>query len=338
MRVLITGGTGFVGCQTVAAVVAAGHQVRLLVRSPDRVVAALGPLGVGPVESVVGDVTDPAAVERAMDGCDAVIHAASVYSFERRDGAAITATNVRGAGAVLAAAVRARLDPIVYVSSFIALGGRAGATLTADSPVGRPLGLYAASKAAAERVARRHQAEGHPVVITYPCGVFGPGDPYLGENTRSTISMLGGRWVLTAGGGFPVTDVRDLARLHAALLHPGLGPRRSIAPALNVSLADIYQALREVTGRALPTRHLPVRPLLPALRLLDVAKRLFGLDLPASFGAAYILSMHYRVDCTPARRDLGVEPRPLTETMADTVRWLLRQRHITPALAGRLAV
>ena len=337
MRVLITGGTGFVGCQTVAVVVAAGHQVRLLVRSPDRVAAALGPLGAGAVESVAGNVMDSAAVERAMNGCDAVIHAASVYSFEQRDSAAITATNVAGTGTVLGAAVRAGLDPIVYVSSFIALGGRAGATLAAGSPVGRPLGPYSESKAAAERVARRYQAEGAPVVITYPCGVYGPGDPYLGENTRSTISMLGGRWVLTAGGGFPVTDVRDLATLHAALLRPGLGPRRYIAPALNVSLAGMYGALRAVTGRALPTRHLPVRPLLPALRLLDVAKRVFGLDLPASFGAAYILSMHYRVDCTPAGRDLGVAARPLTETMADTVRWLLRQRHITPGMAGRLA-
>ena len=82
MRVLITGGTGFVGSHTVAAVIRAGHTV-LLARRPERADAALARLGIS-VENVVrGDVLDPASVQAVTAGCDPLINAAAVYSQAR---------------------------------------------------------------------------------------------------------------------------------------------------------------------------------------------------------------------------------------------------------------
>jgi dihydroflavonol-4-reductase len=123
MRVLVTGGTGFVGSHTVAALVEGGHEVRLLVRARQRVAAALGPLGLQPadLETMVGDVTDAAAVDQAVRGCQAVVHAGSVYSFDSRDAGRIRQVNVRGTDLVLGVAHRAGLDPIVYVSSIVTL-------------------------------------------------------------------------------------------------------------------------------------------------------------------------------------------------------------------------
>ena len=105
-RVLVTGGTGFVGCHSVAALVSGGHQVRLLVRSRDQVARSLSPLGVADVESVVGDVTVPQSVEEAMAGCEAVLHAAAVYSLGPRAARRVRETNVRAAEIVLGAATR----------------------------------------------------------------------------------------------------------------------------------------------------------------------------------------------------------------------------------------
>jgi nucleoside-diphosphate-sugar epimerase len=87
MRVLVTGGTGFVGSHTVAALVNGGHQVRLLVRDRQRVAPAVAPLGLQPAEldTSVGDVTDLAVVNQAVAGCEAVVHAGSVYSLDSRD-------------------------------------------------------------------------------------------------------------------------------------------------------------------------------------------------------------------------------------------------------------
>jgi dihydroflavonol-4-reductase len=80
MMVLVTGGTGLVGSHSVKATVDAEQDLRRLVRSPGRLARALEPLGVRGVEYVVGDATDADLVRRAMDGCDAVVHAAAIFS------------------------------------------------------------------------------------------------------------------------------------------------------------------------------------------------------------------------------------------------------------------
>jgi NAD(P)-dependent dehydrogenase (short-subunit alcohol dehydrogenase family) len=110
MRVLVTGATGYLGSHAAAAVVRSGHDVRALVRSPDRVATSLGPLGVSVPDVAVGDITDPASIEAALTGCDAVVHAASVYSLDPRDAPVIAATNVRGTETVLGAAGGHRSD------------------------------------------------------------------------------------------------------------------------------------------------------------------------------------------------------------------------------------
>ena len=84
MKVMVTGGTGFVGSHTVAELIKNGHQVRLLVRSPERLAPALGPLGIKNVDAVKGDVLDRVSIEQAAEGCEATIHCGSVYSLNTR--------------------------------------------------------------------------------------------------------------------------------------------------------------------------------------------------------------------------------------------------------------
>src|SRR5262245_32486588 len=121
MHVVVTGGTGYLGSHAVAALTSAGHRVRVLARSPDRISAALEPHGIDGVETVSGDVTDPVAVGRALAGADAVLHAASVFSMDTRRADEMRSVNVRGTEVVLGTARRLGLDPLVYVSSELAL-------------------------------------------------------------------------------------------------------------------------------------------------------------------------------------------------------------------------
>lgn len=86
---------GFVGSHTVAAVIRAGHTVRLLVRRPERVDAALAPLGISVQDIASGDVLDPESVQTAVAGCDAMINAAASYSLDPRKAANALATNAR---------------------------------------------------------------------------------------------------------------------------------------------------------------------------------------------------------------------------------------------------
>ncbi len=266
MRVLVTGGTGFVGSHTVAALVEGGHEVRLLVRARQRVAAALAPLGLqaADLDTTVGDVTDPAAIDQAVRGCEALVHAGSVYSLDSRDAGRIRQANVRGTDLVLGAAHRAGLDPIVYVSSIVAMLPSGGRTLTPDSPTGHPPGPYLGSKAEAERVARRYQEAGAPVVITYPATVLGPHDPHLGDQLRRLRNLLKGGIPIAPSGGYGIVDVRDVAKVHAAVLEPGRGPRRYLAGGTFVGFADVVARVGAVTGRRLRAVTVPAGILLPA--------------------------------------------------------------------------
>ncbi|WBB80688.1 NAD-dependent epimerase/dehydratase family protein [Micromonospora sp. WMMD882] len=337
MTVLVTGGTGFVGSHTVAALRRDGRPVRLLVRDPARVRPALAPLGVDPddVEVVVGDVTDPAAVAAAVRGCAAALHAASVYSFDPRRHARMRAVNVRGTEVVLAAARAAGVDPIGYVSTFGALLPADHDPVTPDSPVGRPRETYLATKAEAELVARRHQAEGAPVVITYPVATLGPHDPHLGDQSARLRNLLRGLMPIWPTGGFPVGDVRDVARLHVAVLRPGQGGGRFLGPGRFVDTGEYVRTVRRVTGRRLPSVRLPAVSMLPVGRLADLAQRALPVDLPAQYGAIYTCRVARGVDTAATDRLLGAPGRPFELTVADTVRWLVEAGHLSPRQAGR---
>jgi dihydroflavonol-4-reductase len=340
MRVLVTGGTGYVGCHTVAALAGQGHQVRLLVRARDRIGPALDPLGVAGADVVVGDVTSAAAVEKAMLGCDAVVHAAAVFSLDPRQAAVMQQANPAGAATVLEAAQRRGLDPIVYVSTMGVFVPVTGAMLTARTPVGAGIGPYTRSKIAAELVARGYQQAGSPVVITYPAVVQGPHDPRLGDSVRFVRDLLRGRLPVLPRGRLSFVDVRDAAALHAAVLRPGRGARRYLLGSPAVEVAEVAALLGELTGRRLPHRTAPDWVVQHSGRLADRAQRLLPVRLPVSAEqAALPLSIPggVVVDDSATRQELAIERRELRETLADTVRWLAARSLVTARQAGALA-
>lgn len=334
MRVLVTGGTGFVGSHTVAALLSAGHEIRLLVRKPERIRAALEPLGISePIDYVVGDVTDPESMKRAVQGCQAVLHAAAVYNLDSRAAKVTKDTNAPGTRVVLEAAVAHGCDPVVYVSTTLALLRR-GVTATPDSPLSTVRGGYIASKADAERVARNLQDEGAPVTIVQPGGVVGANDPHLSGEMRRLRDVLKGRYPFFPSGGYHIVDVRSVARTHAAVMTPGGGPRRYIVPGHRLDGRTLFGTLRAVTGRRLPYLTQPAAVMLPVTWAASAAQRILPFRVPAEYEAALVLYNNTACDDSRAREELGIHPPPLVETFRDAVRWLYQAGHISNRQAG----
>ena len=336
MKVLVTGGTGFVGCHSVKAILDAGHDVRLLVRSSGRVAPALEPLAVIGVDHLVGDATDAESVRRAMDGCNAVLHAAAVFSYDARDARAMQRVNARATEVVLGAARDAGLDPIVHVSSYVALLPPVG-VLDGDSPVGRPRGVYARSKAETEQMARGLQDQGAPVVITYPGMVWGPHDPHLGEAATFARSVLRGLVPMVPPGEMPVVDVRDVAAAHAAVLNPGHGPRRYMLAGATASLAEQISVMRRLAGRRLVRVTAPARLVLAMTSAGDVVQRVLPFRLPFNFGGVWVATNGGPIDASATERDLGVRFRSPEDSIADTLRWLHAAGHLTDRQARLIA-
>jgi dihydroflavonol-4-reductase len=337
MRVLVTGGTGFVGAHTVGALVQAGHDVRLLVRRAEQVSVSLAPLGVAAEEVVVGDVLDQAAVSAALTGMDAVVHAAAIFSLDPRRAEELTRTNLRATELVLGSAASAGLDPIVHVSSTVALVRRGGSS--PELPLGDIELPYSASTSASETYARSLQEAGHPVVSVYPGSVFGPHDPYRGDQNERLRWMLRGLFPVWPRGGMHVVDVRDVAAVVASVLEPGRGPRRYVVPGHHVTGADLYGTLSRVSGRRLRHLELPAGFLAPQVKALQLltARLPARFHHPADLEGVEINRRDTRVDDTPARTELDVTPRALEETLRDTTRWLVESGRLRPGRAPALA-
>lgn len=316
MRILVTGGTGFVGAWTSRAVQDAGHEVRFLVRDPAKLDVSAGALGVGTTDHVVGDMTDAEAVRRALDGCDAVVHCAAVVALDPAAAESMARANITGARNVLGQAVELGLDPIVHVSSVAAVFRPDLDLLTGELPLADGLDAYGASKAEVEAYARQLQDQGAPVQITYPGMVVGPpAGEMLGEATDGVRAAVRMRLIPGRGAAWTVCDVRDLGRVHAALLEPGRGPGRWAAGGVRLGVPQIAAALQAASGRRIRTLPVPDQGLRGLGRALDRV----GVRTKISGPAMEYYTRMPESDNGPVARELGVEFRDPVRTLADTV-------------------
>ena len=320
MRVLVTGGTGFVGAWTAKAAQDAGHQVRFLVRNADRLRTSAEKIGVDIGDHVVGDIADPDTTTTALDGCDAVIHCAAMVSTDPARADEMLFTNLEGARNVLGGAVKAGIDPVVHVSSFSALFRPGLETLHADLPVVGGSDGYGKSKAVVEAYARGLQDAGAPVSISYPGMVLGPpaGDQFgeAAEGVEAAVKMYG---VPGRSAAWIVIDVRDLANLHVALLEPGKGPRRYMAGGQRVPVSRLAKLIGEAADRPLVAVPVPDSGLRALGRLFDVIGDRLPFDTPIDSAAMQYYTQMPASDDGPAERELGIVRRDPAETLADTV-------------------
>jgi len=336
MKILVTGGTGFVGSHVVAALTRGGNDVRLLVRRPEQVSASLDPLGVAAADLVVGDVLDERAVWRAVEGCTAAVHAAGIFSLDPRRAVEMRRTNARATELVLNSASERGLDPIVHVSTTVALT-RYGGT-GPDLPLGDVNRPYAQSKIASEQVARQLQDAGSPVVTVYPGAVYGPDDPYRGAQSEQLRWMLLGRFPTFPRGGQHVVDVRDVATLIAAVLSQPGQPRRYIVPGHHVDGHDLYASVSDAAGRRLPHVILPGRVVGPSVALIEAVQRRLPQrwHYPADREGVEIVRRDTRFDDSAARTEFGINPVPFRQTISDMVRWFVEFGRVPPRRAPRL--
>lgn len=343
MRVALTGGTGYVGAFAAKALLDAGHQPRLLVRDKAKLVTKLAALGVDatPLDVVVGDMTDRAAVDDLVAGTDAATHAAAAVAvLNRGDAQRTIETNVGGTRNVLEAALAAGCDPVVHVSSVAVFGTRPAApVVTADlEPAMGGDNPYGTSKALAERFARERQAAGDPVVIVYPGGVTGPGAAgSYGEVAEGFVSMLKAGCLVTGDGGFGLIDVRDLAQVFVAILEPGRGPRRYMAGGVPMRLPEVGVLIRELTGRRFPVLPIPGAVFRGLGHVSDGVRRVVPFETVFTAEAMQTLTFARPTDDSAVHDELGVPYRDVAETVEESLRALYAGGMLSAKHVGRVA-
>jgi farnesol dehydrogenase len=306
MKVLVTGGTGFLGRALVRALHARGHDLVVFARSATR--SGL------PGAAVDGDVRDLAALERAAAGCDAISHSAALVSIWRRRRADFDDVNVGGLRNVLLVAASARIARVLYTSSFVALPPRG---------MSEPLQAndYQRTKVAADRLADDAVRDGRPLIRVYPGVVYGPGSFTEGNLVGRLIAdHLRGRLPGLVGPEHPwsYAFVDDVAAGHCAALERGRAGGRYTLGGENAPQRRVFELVQQLTGRRPPVRiPFPVASLLGAAEELRV--RLFGGMPLITRGAVEIFRHDWSLDSSEAIRDLGYAITPLADGVRRTV-------------------
>ena len=322
MRILVTGGTGFIGGAAARCLLDRGDSVVILARSPARA-RALEERGAA---IVVGDLRDPVAVTRAAAGCEAVLHAAGLP--RPATWKSFRATHIDGTCNVLAAARKQGVRRVVTLASQAVLfAGRD--LLGVDETHAYPrnyIDPYSATKAAGERIALAQNDCGLEVTSLRPAVVWGRGDttilPIFARLAQSAVGvpMCGDGLNLEA-----TTHIDNLADAMLAALTAPAAPGRVyfVVDAFQIGSRDFLSRLLEAAGVRPRFFKVPRLLAVPAAWTLDHAAGALGLPVPlAYFGVRSALSSR-SITSTRARDELGYRARvKLDEGLADLGAWV----------------
>jgi len=322
MKTLITGATGFVGSALLRQLLAAGHNVRALVRpkSDRRNLTGL------PVEIVNGDVKDRQSLDRAMAGCSTLFHVAADYRLWLLKSGEMYETNVIGTRNVMLAAMDAGIKRVVYTSSVATLGTTPnGSPANEDTSVSLKdmIGHYKRSKFMAEAEVKRLADErGLPVVIVNPSTPVGPRDIKPTPTGRIIVDAASGRMPAYVDTGLNLVHVDDVAIGHLLALERGKVGDRYILGACNMTLKEIFCAVAALTGQNPPKICLPHYLVFPIACASEAWARLVSKREPrATLTGVRLARKRMFFSVEKAKRFLGFNPRPIEEGLRDAVDW-----------------
>jgi len=327
-RVLVTGGSGFVGSAVVRALVGAGYAVRALVRSPSPR-ANLASLD---VEIVEGDMRDAESVGRAMAGVRHVMHVAADYRLWASDREEIRQNNLAGTRTVMEAALREGVERIVYTSSVAALALRADGSPADESIVlaeGQAIGAYKRSKVAAQDLVEMMIArDALPAVIVNPSTPIGPRDIRPTPTGRIIVEAASGRMPGYVDTGLNLVHVDDVAAGHLAALTHGRIGERYILGGQDVLLADMLRDIATLVERRPPRVRVPRRLLFPAAAVAEMIAARTGREPFLTLDGLRMARYRMFFSSAKAARELGYQARPYGEGLRDAVAWFRGAGHL----------
>lgn len=334
MRVVVTGGTGFIGSCVVRLLRAAKHEVRLLVRTGSQT----DHLGAHDLELVEGDVLEPGNLTSAFKGFDCLVHTAGSLGRDPRSRRETWRVNVDGTVNVMNAALTAGIPKVVFTSSVVAVGSTQRGTGMLDEScqwsAGKHVSTYVRSKYTAQREARSIARRGMEFVSLNPSFTLGPG----GDSTGSVgqlLSVMGGRMAGVLCGGVGVVDVREVALAHLKAVESTPPVDRIIISAENYTLERLFEMAAQIGGKT-PPKVLPYPLILGLAHAAETMSRL-NPALAERFNTELVDDAHryWFVNNTRSREVLGLKYRPVRETIADTIRSALHDGRLeatTPEL------
>jgi dihydroflavonol-4-reductase len=316
-RVLVTGGSGFIGRHLVGALLAKGEDVRVLDLDP----TLPGDLA---VELVRGSVVDREACDKALDGVDRIYHLAGIAHLWRRDKQDFDIANRRGTETLLKAAAAKHVRRFVHCSTESILLPRRRHHRAIDESTLPALedmaGPYTRSKHLAERAALEASKNGLDVVVVNPTVPIGVGDRNMTPPAAMFALFLSGETPFFLDCILNLVDVRDIADGIIRAGEQGRSGERYILGGENMVMRELLPILERKSGRRMPKRTVPA-----ALALFTGSISGWIADQvthrpPVATREAVILALRSApFDSAKAKRELGYRPGPIDRPLTEVV-------------------
>ena len=315
MKYFLTGATGFLGGKLAQILRAEGHEVVALVRTPSKA-TALKNLGVTIAQ---GDVTDKASMRAPMQGCDGVFHVAGWYKLGKRNHAEGWNINVQGTRNVLELMEELGIRKGVYTSTLAINSDTHGAVPDESFHFsGQHISEYDRTKAAAHEVANEFIAKGLPLVVLMPGLIYGPDGASLSDDAlrlflKKQLPMVPRK------SAYCWAHVDDIARAHLLGMEKAAPGSTYIVAGPVHTLTEAMSMASDITGIRKP---LFVPPVLLKISAVFSALVENIIRLPEMYSSEALrvqAGVTYLGDNAKARRELGYQPRPLREGLAETL-------------------
>ena len=327
-KVFLTGASGFLGGHVLAELKGAGCDVRALSRRPESD-DAIRAQGATPVR---GELTNPADLLSAVDGCEAVFHVAADTSMWRPEAARQTAANVEGTANLLKAAGAAGVSAFLHTSSVAAYSHLVSGVLDESVPQrGSESWInYERTKYQSELLVRQSRL---PWVVFQPSHILGPGD----RHNWARLIMLVDREKLP---GIPpgigsFADVREIARAQVGAWRRQRFGEAYVLGGEQASFADLVHRVGRALDKRTPSRAMPAWLLMMVARAADAWSRVSGKEPDLTPEAAALTCHVLRVDSTKAKRELDYQETPLDALLAETLSWMRQEGLLGKVTAPR---
>src|SRR5579872_2030517 len=321
MLAFVTGATGFLGSHVARTLAGHGANLRLLVR-PTSNLKNLQGLN---ADAVTGDLRDAVSLEKAIAGCDTVFHVAADYRLWVRDPGEMYRSNVDGTRALLEAARKNGVGRVVYTSSVATVGFTGnGHPADEDSPVSLAdmIGHYKRSKFMAEQVATQAGRSGMHVVTVNPTTPIGEQDVKPTPTGRIVVDFLKRKFPAYVETGLNLVDVRECAKGHVAALEKGRTGERYILGGEDLTLKQILDKLRDITGLPSPKLKLPYAIAFAAGVFGEmVTGRMLHGDPRATIDTVRTGKKKMFASSAKAERELGWKIVPVDDALRRAVEW-----------------
>lgn len=320
-KILITGGTGFLGTHIVRQMLDAGAKNLRVMAS--RVPAWMTDEG---VEAVEGSVTNTDDLARACANVSAVFHLAGKVSRDNDDAAAMNKIHLEGTRLLCSSAKEAGVKTMLLASS----SGTIAVSETEeifDETFPPPVDLltrwsYYASKYYQERAALADfDGDGRRLVILNPSLLLGPGDERL-SSTKPVLDFLAGKIPYSPGGGLSFVDVRDAAASFIAALDKGQHQEKYLLGAANLSFSDFFGRLERLSGVSAPRMRVPKALAMTGSTIINSLLKNWNKPSPIQPNEVEQAECFWYFDSSKAQEALGFSPRDPQETLQDTVSYL----------------